>query len=98
MNRDSKAAAFEIIQQKIMAFFHAQSVLIGKFGYQERLVSVLKAYQSKHSTADKKRHLQPTTFEKRLSGGDSYKENIPQNPNTSHRVVYLDDDSITEQP
>jgi len=97
LSRESKAAAFEIIQQKIMTFFHAQSVLIAKFGYQERLVSVLKAYQSKQSTADKKRQLQPSSFEKRLSGGESYKENVPQNQNSSHRIVYLDDDSITEQ-
>jgi hypothetical protein len=97
MSRDSKAAACEAIQQKIMAFFHAQSVMIAKLGYHERLVAVLKAYQSRHSTADKRRPLQPSSFEKRLSGGESYKENLPQNQSASQRIVYLDDDSITEQ-
>lgn len=74
MNRNQKSVGYEAIQNKIMVFFEAHNILIGKFGYQEKLISILKAYKSQQSTENKKKQLDfsPVRLEQRL---DENKEN-----------------------
>jgi hypothetical protein len=74
MNRNQKSVGYEVIQNKIMVFFEAHNILIGKFGYQEKLISILKAYKSQQSTENKKKQLDfsPVRLEQRL---DENKEN-----------------------
>ena len=96
--RNSKSSALEIIQQKIMSFFHQQSSLIKKFGFQEKLVSTLRANQSKNSTADKQKKLSYSKNERQMNTSVEYsKENIPPNSSTKgQRIVFIDEDSLID--
>ena len=84
MNKNQKSLGYEAVQKKIMCFFENHNSLITKFGYQEKLIAILKAYQSQQSTADKRKNIlnSPLRVDRKLV--ESGKENT--SPNIIHQI------------
>lgn len=86
INKNQKSIGYESVQNLIMIFFERQNTLIQKFGYQEKLIGVLKAYKSRQTTANKISHsdLSPVRLEQRLIEANKENWNMGNRPSRSY--------------
>lgn len=95
MNKHQKNQAYEEVQNKIMSFFENHNALIAKFGYQEKLIQVLREYQLRKSASSKKlatKDFNPRRLDQRFDQED--KENLAR---LRHHALQPDDGKYHQQ-